>query len=165
MILLLSAIALRSAVWNIVQLIESGDISALLIVAVAAAIGKACGGFIADYIGWHRWSIAALIAATPILTFGGRRLAPLALGLALLQSATAPLLALVAQSAPRNPATAAGLGLGLAIAAGVVPLVVAPAALPPSVGIALWGTGAVAALGLVVIRTRSARLRAKTGPP
>ena len=164
MMLLLAAIALRSAVWNIFQLIEAGDVGALLIVALAAAIGKACGGVIADYVGWHRWSMVALMAATPILSFGGRRLAPLALGLALLQSATAPLLALVARSAPRHPATAAGLGLGLAIGAGALPLLVPPATLRPSVTIALCGAGAVAALAVVVFRTRSSRHRRPLSP-
>jgi FSR family fosmidomycin resistance protein-like MFS transporter len=149
MMLLLSAIALRSAVWNIFQLIESADAGALVVLAIAAAIGKVCGGVIADYVGWRLWSMAALIASTPILTFAGHRLAPLAFGLALLQSATAPLLAMLAQSAPRHPATAAGLGLGLAIAAGGLPSLVLPAALQTRIVVALFGTGAVAVLAAV----------------
>ncbi len=123
MLVLLAAIALRSAVWNIFQYLASGQLSLLMLLALAAAIGKALGGILADRLGWRRWSVGALVMAAPLLAWGGQRIVPTALGLALLQSATAPAMALMARTSPRYPATAAGLALGLGIAAGGLPWV------------------------------------------
>ncbi|MCL5996782.1 MAG: hypothetical protein M1546_12110 [Chloroflexi bacterium] len=56
------------------------------------------------------------------LAFGGEHLVLLLAGVALLQSATSAVLVLMARALPRQPATAAGMALGLAIAAGGLPL-------------------------------------------
>jgi MFS transporter, FSR family, fosmidomycin resistance protein len=94
--------------------------------AFAAAVGKALGGILADRIGLRRWSLGALAVAAPLLSVAGQRLVLLAAGLALLQSAMAPMLTLMAQTAPRFPATAAGLALGLGIGLGGLPFSASP---------------------------------------
>jgi FSR family fosmidomycin resistance protein-like MFS transporter len=130
MMLLLAAIALRSAVWTSLQSIYDGEPSLLLWLAFAAAIGKATGGYLADWFGWRRWSLTALMAAALLLSIGGQHLFSLCAGVALLQSATPAMVAAVTQSMPRMPATAAGLTFGLAIAAGGLP---ALAGWPPQI--------------------------------
>lgn len=126
MLAMLIAIALRSAVWNIFQIVLAGRIEVLVILALAAALGKALGGIMADRVGWRRWTMGALVTAAPLLAFGGQRVEALVIGVALLQSATPSMLAMMAQTSPRYPATAAGLALGLAIAIGGVPFLAGP---------------------------------------
>jgi MFS transporter, FSR family, fosmidomycin resistance protein len=121
MLVLLAAIALRSAVWNVVQYAHEGQVSALLALALAAGAGKLLGGLLADWIGWRRWATGALLVAAPLLAFGGQRMEFLLPGVALLQSATPVALSLMARALPRQPATAAGMALGLGIAAGALP--------------------------------------------
>ncbi len=123
MLTLLTAIALRSAVWNTFQLLLAGNLALLFGVGLAAAIGKALGGLLADWLGWRRWTVGALLAAAALLTFADERPAALLVGVALLQSATPAALAATGQMLPRQPATAAGLALGLAIVLGGLPFV------------------------------------------
>lgn len=152
MIVLLAAIALRSAVWSSVDLLFQGRYEALIGLACAAALGKLLGGRLADWLGWRRYTLGALLLAAPLLALAGRNLALLLPGVALLQSATPAALAALARQLPRAPATAAGLALGLAIAIGGVPQVVGLAPLlaaPPALfGLCLLAGGAMwAALG------------------
>ena len=126
MLVLLVAIALRSAVWNIFQMIEAGHLTMLIWLGLAAMVGKIGGGLLADWLGWRRWAVSVLFVATPLLTLGGEYLITLSLGIALLQSATPAMLALSARLAPRQPATVSGLVFGLAIALGGVPFLAGP---------------------------------------
>jgi MFS transporter, FSR family, fosmidomycin resistance protein len=144
MLALLAAIALRSAVWSALQFLFEGRYELLLAMALAAAVGKVLGGVLADRISWRRWVVGALALAAPLLGFGGQYLPLLLLGVALLQSATPVGLAVAARLLPRQPATATGLALGLAIAigglptlGGLGPAIVAPPAL---VGVLLAAT-------------------------
>jgi FSR family fosmidomycin resistance protein-like MFS transporter len=121
MLALLAAIALRSAVWSLVELWVQGNWTAVLLLASAAAGGKLLGGLLADQLGWRRWTVGALLGAAALLTLASGNLAALVLGVALLQSATPVVLTAVAGQLPRYPATASGLALGLAIAAGGLP--------------------------------------------
>jgi FSR family fosmidomycin resistance protein-like MFS transporter len=120
MIVLLAAIALRSVVWNALDLLFQGRYETLLALACAAALGKLLGGVLADRLGWRRYTVSALMLAAPLLALGNPAL--LLPGVALLQSATPAALAALARQLPRAPATAAGLGLGLAIAIGGLPI-------------------------------------------
>jgi nitrate/nitrite transporter NarK len=115
--------------------------------ACAAAIGKIAGGLLADRVGWRRWVFGALILSAPLLWGGQRSLWMLLPGVALLQSATPVCLAATARMLPRYPATAAGLALGLAIAAGGIPAVAGLSTLFVMPGI-LTGATLVAALAL-----------------
>ncbi|MBK8540316.1 MAG: hypothetical protein IPL60_09960 [Ardenticatenia bacterium] len=118
MLLLLSAIALRSAIWTLADIAWQGRGSGLLAIALAAAVGKLAGGWLADKVGWRRWTLGAALAAVPLLVWGGRRLWTLLPGIALLQSSTPVMLAVVARRLPARPALASGLVLGLAILLG-----------------------------------------------
>jgi FSR family fosmidomycin resistance protein-like MFS transporter len=124
MIALLVGIALRSLVWTTLQYVLEARLDVLLVLALAAAVGKVLGGLLADRFGWRRWTLLALGSAAATLTAGADNLYVLMLGVALLQSATPGALAATLRLLPRQPATAAGLGLGLAIAAGGLPLMV-----------------------------------------
>ncbi len=121
LLLLLAAIALRSSIWNIFQFLLQGQLTVLLALAMAAATGKLLGGILADWLGWRRFSMGALLVATPLLLLGGQHLAALLPGVALLQSVTPLALAATGKLLPQQPATAAGLALGLAIALGGFP--------------------------------------------
>lgn len=122
MLVLLAGIALRSAVWSVLQAALAARLDLLLAMAVAAAVGKALGGFLADRIGWRRWTFGALIVAAPLLSLSGENPATLLPGIALLQSATPTALAATGRLLPRRPALAAGLVFGLAVAAGGLPV-------------------------------------------
>ncbi|HXF60312.1 MAG TPA: hypothetical protein VNK95_01765, partial [Caldilineaceae bacterium] len=158
MMALLAAIALRSAIWTTFQYVMDGQSEVLLGLALAAMLGKVAGGFLADRFGWRRWSLGALLAATPLLALGERTPALLYLGVALLQSTTPAMVAALAQSLPSAPATAAGLAFGLAILLGGAPPVLgaAPFLHAPLGVIALAGA---AALLLWLIGRKSLRAR------
>jgi FSR family fosmidomycin resistance protein-like MFS transporter len=122
MLALLAAIALRSAVWSTLQYLMQGNVQVVILLAVAAALGKVMGGWLADRFGWRRWTLGALLAAAVLLTVAGQNLIALAVGVALLQSATPAALAAMFRQMPRYPATASGLALGFAIALGGLPM-------------------------------------------
>lgn len=123
MFVLLLAIALRSAVWNVFQYIEQGNITNIILISVFAAGGKIFGGFMADKLGWRRYSFTALVLAIPLLVLGESNIYFLLPGIALLQSVTPVLVTSVARSLPKMPATVSGLTFGLAIAAGGLPFI------------------------------------------
>jgi FSR family fosmidomycin resistance protein-like MFS transporter len=120
MIALISAVALRSAAWSAWDLALHGQITLLLAAGLAAGIGKLAGGFAADRVGWRRWAVGALLVSTALLAAGPMNPWTFLPGIALLQSATPVALAAAGQLMPRRPATASGLILGLAVAAGGV---------------------------------------------
>lgn len=121
MMVLLAAIAFRSAIWVSIEFVVQHQGTALLGLALAAAFGKMLGGFLADRIGWRLYALLALSLAAPLLALGSGRPWLLLPGIALLQSTTPLGLALMARLLPRLPATAAGLTFGLAIAIGGLP--------------------------------------------
>lgn len=118
MVVLLFAIALRSFAWSVMQAAAAGEGGLLLALAVAAGAGKCAGGFLADRVGWRRFAVAALGGAALLLSLSEGRVALAVPGVLLLQSVTPVGIAAVARKLPGAPATAAGLTLGLAIAAG-----------------------------------------------
>jgi FSR family fosmidomycin resistance protein-like MFS transporter len=69
MILLLGIISMRSAVWNIFQVIHEHNYTWLLAIAASAFLGKILGGWISDKIGWKLYSFVSLIAAMPLVSF------------------------------------------------------------------------------------------------
>jgi len=123
MLIILFAIALRSAVWNIFQYIGHGEAVNIVLIGMAAMSGKVFGGFAADRIGWRNYSVGALVAAIPFLIAGEANIYLFLPGIALLQSVTPVLISAVARGMPRMPATASGLTLGFAIAVGGLPFV------------------------------------------
>lgn len=123
MLVLLLAIALRSAVWNIFQHISQGDINTVILISLAAAGGKVLGGFAGDKFGWKRYSYTALLISIPLLILGESSIYFLMPGIALLQSVTPVMVSAIYKNIKRLPATAAGLSFGLAIAAGGLPFI------------------------------------------
>jgi MFS transporter, FSR family, fosmidomycin resistance protein len=161
MLVLLTAIALRSVVWNGVELLHDGQTLPLLLLAFAAGGGKVLGGILADRFGWRRWAMGALLVAAPLLTFGGHQMIFLLPGVALLQSATPVMLALMGRALPRQPAVAAGMALGLGIAAGGLPLLGGFAAWTSTPLALLVAACASAALLWSVTRWRGTMVAAK----
>jgi FSR family fosmidomycin resistance protein-like MFS transporter len=160
MIALLAAIALRSLVWTTVQYVVAARVDLLLLLAVAGAVGKMAGGPLADRLGWRRWTLLALGGSAALLTVAAGNLWVLMLGVALLQSATPAALAATLRLMPRRPATAAGLGFGLAIALGGLPLMAgwggAIASPPVLAGIAA-GASVAGGVALTVMQVRRQR--------
>lgn len=165
MLVLLVGIALRSLVWNIAQMLVEGQHEQLLLLAFGAACGKIVGGWLADRVGWRRWTLSALLVAAPLLFFGGRSLPVLVLGVALLQSASPAALAMTWRLLPSQPALAAGLALGLAIAIGGVPTLLGSAVLLSTPAL-LLGSLLAAALALWwALPRRTARAVPVAHPP
>ncbi len=123
MLFLLLAIALRSAVWNIFQHVEQGEILNIILISLFAAGGKIIGGYAGDKIGWRRYSFSALLLAIPLLILGETSIYFLLPGIALLQSVTPILVTALYKNMKKLPATTAGLSFGLAIAAGGIPFI------------------------------------------
>lgn len=122
MLVLLVAIALISTVWTSFQFLLQTHLKFIIALAVAAAIAKICGALLAQQWGWRRWIVGAFTVATLLLLLGGKNPLTLLLSLALLQSSIPITLAATAQIMPQQPATAAGLALGLAIIIGGIPV-------------------------------------------
>ncbi|MBV9874268.1 MAG: MFS transporter [Verrucomicrobia bacterium] len=138
MIGLLTAVALRSLLWTSFQFASAGQITALVALGVAAGTGKIVGGFAAERLGYRRWTMLSLLIAAPLLAFAGKKLALLLPGVALLQSSIPCSIAAMARLLPARPATAAGLVLGLAVALGGLPTLLAiPPALTPAVALVI----------------------------
>jgi FSR family fosmidomycin resistance protein-like MFS transporter len=161
MIALLAAIALRSLVWTTLQYVLEVRVDLLLLLAVAAAVGKIVGGPLADRLGWRRWTVLALGGSAALLTVSAGNIWVLMLGVALLQSATPAALAAALRLMPQRPATAAGLGLGLAIALGGLPLMVGwggAIASPPVLAGVAAGAAVAGGLALGVVQVRRQRI-------
>lgn len=150
MALLLLAIGLRSAVWNLVELLQGREQELLLAVAVAATFGKLMGGFLADWIGWRRHCLIALTLAIPLLQAGAERIWLFLPGVALLQSATPATLAMMRSFLPGQSGTATGLCLGLAVALGGIPYLMG---MQPGTWL-LWAGPVIVVAMLAVLRWR-----------
>jgi hypothetical protein len=133
--------------------------------AAAAALGKLGGGWLADRVGWRRWSILALGTAAPLLLFSAGRPILAVAGVMALQSTTPLMLAALGQMWSNAPATAAGLGLGLAVALGGAPVMAGVHLLAPNSGGWIAGAGALLALlGLGMALRQGAEASAEHRP-
>lgn len=151
--LIIIAIAARSFAWSAgQQAIFPADYAVGL--AVAAAVGKAMAGMLADRVGAGRIAVLALGAAAGFMVGGKADARWFFPAVVALQAATGPMMTLIFKEWPRYPALASGLAQGLAIALGAVPLFVmsslgsaqvglVAAALVTAAIITLWSTGAV----------------------
>lgn len=146
MLVLLLAIAFRSAIWNVINVVHQGDHELLLAIGIAAMVGKVSGGFVADIVGWKNYAIGALGLAVPALALGGDQPVLLVAGIALLQSATPVAIAAMHRTMPGSPATAAGVALGLGIAVGGIPMYSGVPSASMSSAPVLLGAGLVAFL-------------------
>jgi FSR family fosmidomycin resistance protein-like MFS transporter len=118
MIILLLAIAMRSAIWNITQLLYQHNYEWLFYLAIAAMAGKIIGGYLSDKYGFRNYAVSALLLVVLLLFFAEKYQILLIPGIFFLQSLTPVALTMMYQALPNLPATSAGGGLGMAIALG-----------------------------------------------
>jgi hypothetical protein len=150
MLLLLLALTLRSALWDLVQAVDLENPYALFMIAASAAVGKVLGGWmISRYSRVHHVS-QVMLAACLLLEFGRSHMAGLCAGIALLQSTIPASIILLQRTFGATPAMAAAYGFGVTVALGG--LVVPESAHTSGLGIAL--AVVAAALCGLSLRTR-----------
>jgi FSR family fosmidomycin resistance protein-like MFS transporter len=153
-LLLVLALALRSTVWTGLDLRAEGQPILLLQLALAAGVGKALGGPLADRLTWRGWIVAALVLAAALLALygmAGAGMTALLAGVFFLQSITPALLAALGAALPGQPGLAASLGLGLAVILGSLPIMTglgAALSAPPAVFLLLFMMGGLAWCGV-----------------
>ena len=118
MILLLTVITLRSAVWNIFQLFHENNYTWLFAIALAAFVGKIAGGWLADRIGWRLYIFISLFTAAPLITFFRNEILLFCIGIGLLQSGIPATTALLIRAVKGKTERGIGLSFGTAIIAG-----------------------------------------------
>jgi len=118
MILLLAIILLRSAIWNIFQLLHEQNYTWLIAIGLSAFAGKIIGGWLSDKIGWKFYSLVSLVTAMPLVTFFKEELLLFSIGIGLLQSAIPANTALLIQYT-NSKEKAIGLSFGTAIVIGI----------------------------------------------
>ncbi|OQY94808.1 MAG: hypothetical protein B6D37_07315 [Sphingobacteriales bacterium UTBCD1] len=120
MILLLTIISLRSAVWNIFQLIHENNYHWLIAIAASAFVGKLAGGWISDRVGWKWYTFISLGFATPLITFFREEIILFCIGIGLLQSSIPSTTMLLIRSLKGKTERAIGLSFGAAIILGAI---------------------------------------------
>jgi FSR family fosmidomycin resistance protein-like MFS transporter len=132
MLLLLLAITLRSAVWDIFQAIHTGSEQVLLGIALAAAAGKITGGWLADKMNSLHVLGGSMVVSLGLLQLSQKHEAFLYSGIALLQATLPASILQVNRLLPRWPAMTNALVLGLAVTLGGFPYMLdAPALFIP----------------------------------
>jgi FSR family fosmidomycin resistance protein-like MFS transporter len=120
MILLLGIISLRSAIWNIFQIIHEHNYTWLLAIAASAFIGKILGGWISDKIGWKLYSFVSLIAAMPLVSFFKEEIVLFCIGIGLLQSAIPANTAMMIEYCKGRKERGIAFSFGTAIVIGII---------------------------------------------
>jgi predicted MFS family arabinose efflux permease len=122
MLIILTAICLRSLLWDIINIYYVGrNYTLLLATGFSAFTGKIIGGFISDALGWRRWLQISLPLSALLLGFFGNNAIALCLGVALLQSTTPIMVRLMNTVFPGEPSIAIALSLGLGILLAGIP--------------------------------------------
>lgn len=124
MLLILLALTLRSALWDLVQVARAADGHVLLAVAVSAAVGKVFGGWMISRWPGLRQVGAVLIVSCLLLEFARQSVVALCAGVALLQSTIPASIVILHRSFGTSAARASAYVLGLTVALGglVIPL-------------------------------------------
>jgi MFS family permease len=118
MLLILLALTLRSALWDLLQAAQLHDPQVLLALAASAAVGKVLGGWMIARWPTVRQVSITLLASCLLLDLARGHLAGLCAGLALLQSTIPSSIVLLHRSFGISTARAAAYGLGLTVAIG-----------------------------------------------
>ena len=125
---LLLSVTIRAAVGTAVGVRYRAEPEVLPWLALAAFLGKAVGGPVADRLGWTRTSIVALVASAPLLSVLAHSPPLAVLGMLAFQM-TMPVALMAAYHAfPREPGFAFGLPC-LALLVGTLPAFFLPSAL------------------------------------
>ena len=124
MLLILLALTLRSALWDLLQVAQLSDSRVLLALAFSAALGKVLGGWMISRWPTVRHVGVTLFVSCLLLELARGQLLALCAGVALLQSTIPSSIVLLHRSFGTSAARAAAYGLGLTVALGglVVPL-------------------------------------------
>ncbi|EDY22128.1 hypothetical protein CfE428DRAFT_0253 [Chthoniobacter flavus Ellin428] len=124
MLLILLALTLRSAVWDLVQVARTSDPHLLFAIAASAAFGKVLGGWMISRWPTVRHVSLTLIVACLLLEFARQSIVGLCAGIALLQSTIPASIVLLHRSFATSAARASAYVLGLTVALGglVIPL-------------------------------------------
>ncbi len=117
-LLILLALVLRSAVWDVVQSMRGGEPEALFAIAGSAALGKLLGGIFIER--WRSVRVLAivLVIACALLDLGGRGLLTSCAGVMLLQSTIPAAVVLLNRSFGISAPRAVAWGLGITVAIG-----------------------------------------------
>jgi hypothetical protein len=118
MLLILLALTLRSALWDLVQVVQLNDPAALFAIALSAACGKVLGGWMIARWPTVRQVGLTLLVSCLLLDLARGQLAPLCIGVALLQSTVPASIVLLHRAFGTSAARAAAYGLGLTVAVG-----------------------------------------------
>lgn len=157
--LLCFSVAIRSLFGLTLTMPWNADLTFLLILTAAAFAGKAMGGILADRLGWFRMTTAAMLLATPLLSFGGRSAGCAVIGMFFFQAAMPVTVTAIAGMFPGSPAFSFGLA-SLALIIGAIPIFTGFESLPQNTWIAfvllLASTAAVAG-GLRMLSNRIPR--------
>ena len=124
-LLLLLAIAMRGFVGAATPSPWKVDSLDLLLAAVAAFVGKAVGGMLADLFGARRIGVGALLLSLPLLCFGQQSAVLSLIGIALFNIPMSIALCALADLLPLNTGLAFGLST-LALLVGMLPVLLLP---------------------------------------
>ena len=120
-VLLLVSIFVRALIGNRNGLSAlHGPVLFWLGLGLSACLGKVCGGFVADRLGWTKTVLIALALATPLIVFGGKVHIAALTGIFLFQMTMPVTLAALALWIPGKPAFAFGMAC-LALLIGTLP--------------------------------------------
>lgn len=121
LMLLLVSILFRSLVGHSASHACPKITSVLFGLAAAGCLGKVTGGILSDKVGWTKTSVTALVAAGPLIAFGGDNPFLIGLGSGLFQMTMPVTLAAAASILPNRPALVFGLNC-LAFIGGALPV-------------------------------------------
>jgi MFS transporter, FSR family, fosmidomycin resistance protein len=118
--LVLFVIAVRSLVGFAVSFPWKTDITLLVWLTVAIALGKGLGGFLADRFGWTKVTVGSLLVSIPLLNLGVDLPVLGMIGMFLFNITMPVTLTLVSNMLPGKPGTAFGLAC-MALVLGTLP--------------------------------------------
>lgn len=119
--LLCFAIAVRSATCLAMTSLWKSAPTIMVLLALAAAAGKAAAGILADRYGWLQVTVPALLVAAPLASFGAHAACLVVPGMLLVQVAMPVTVAAMGRLFPDKPSFAFGLA-SLALVVGAVPI-------------------------------------------
>lgn len=114
MIVLLMVVSLRSAIWEIFQHLHSNDAEFLMLMGIAACIGKIVGGVVSEIIGNKIYIIISLTLSTILLNLSHLSANLVLIGVGLLQSGIPSCIVIFYEIQPQSPALSSAYVLGLA---------------------------------------------------
>ena len=118
MLLILLALTLRSALWDLLQVAQLNDPQVILALAASAAFGKVLGGWMIARWPTVRHVSLTLLVSCLLLDLARGHLVGLCAGVALLQSTIPASIVLLHRSFGTSAARASAYGLGLTVALG-----------------------------------------------